>query len=356
MHLLARCRRLSMLPCLALLASCALVLLPACASPAPPVRAGVDAGSEVVATESETGERVSLGFRWPDGFAARVTGAESSRAASDAVEDETRTEMSYRLRAEPTPNGARIRYDDFALPAATNDSLIQLGRVPGLERLSAALQPSFLVSPEGRFAGAPDLDDAVERINQELDALHAQPQGLPEGAPELPTRFSGALFLRHAPVTWWPMVELWAGREIELGRRYQVALVARMPLLDGAPIKMEGELQVSQRVPCDAAAATRDATPRCIELLLVSRPDPLALLPLLGGEAERGSVDGATSPVTITRLELDETVRLVTEPETLVPHHVETTRRARVRLRLSDGSLHTDALDQALDLVFHPES
>jgi hypothetical protein len=77
-------------------------------------------------------------------------------------------------------------------------------------------------------------------------------------------------------------VELWAGREIVLGERYRVDLVTRMPLLDGVPIRMDGELQVSGRVPCDGG----NGPARCVELVLVTRPDPLELLPLLGADAE----------------------------------------------------------------------
>ncbi len=345
MHLHARCRR-PRLPLRAALLSVCLASLPlGCAKPPDPI---------VNLTETApapTGERLPLGFGWPAGFRARVTGAESRRLGAGLARDETRTELSYRVTLEPAPGGARIRYDDFALPDSRANGLVRLTSVPGLEPLTAALQPSFLVSQDGRFAGTPDLDEVVLSINRELAALHARPQGLPPGAPLLPTRFSAELFRRHAPVEWWPLVELWAGREIELGARYQLSLMTRLPLLEGVSIRMDGELQVSGRVPCDAGGS---GPARCIELVLISRPDPLALAPLLeGGRAGRES--GADAATTLASLELDESVRLVTEPETLVPHRVATSRRARLALRLADGSLHTDALDQELDLVFHPE-
>jgi hypothetical protein len=292
---------------------------------------------------------VALRFGWPEGFAARVTGFESRHLVSGETEDEDRTDLSYRLRVEPAPEGSRIRYEDFALRNPKTRELVPLRAVPGLEALSSALRPSFVVSPDGRFGGTPGLDEDVARINHELDALQARTEPLPESAPLLPTRFSAELFRRHAPVEWWPLVEMWAGREVQPGARYALDLMTPMPLLAGTPIRMDGQLSVSRRCACDGA----DGPLRCIELVLVTNADPLELLPLLGAGAERHEGE-APAPVTVTKLELSETVRLVTEPETLVPHRVESRTRARLALRLSDGSIHTDSLDQDLDLVFHP--
>lgn len=319
----------------------------ACESPVSHASADVASPPPIGATEGS----VALRFGWPQGFAARVTGFESRHLVSGGMEDESRTDLSYRVRLEPSPEGSRIRYDDFALRHPKTSELVSLRSVPGLEALSLALRPSFVVSPDGRFSGTPGLDDDVALINRELDALQARPEPLPEGAPLLPTRFSAELFRRHAPVEWWPLVEMWTGREVEPGARYELDLVTRMPLLAGAPIRMDGELHVSKRCACDGGDGPR----RCIELVLVTKADPLELLPLLGAEAERQEGEGP-APVTVTKLELDETVRLVTEPETLVPHRVESRTRARLALRLPDGTVHTDSLDQGLDLVFHPDS
>lgn len=331
MHLLACCRTSARARRAVITGLCTVLLPLACARPAPPPVAA-------------RAERVVLGFGWPAGFTARVSGVETSRFVVDAARDESRTQMSYRLRLEPAQDGTRVRYDDFALPDPRTDGLVRLGAVAGLERLGLALQPSFLVSTDGRFAGAPDLDTVATAVNRELDALRAQPSGLPGDAPPLPARFSAELFRRHAPADWMPMVELWAGREIELGARYTVELVTRLSLLEGVPIRMKGELRVSERIACDAA----DADARCVELVLASRPDP-AMLPWL-----QSAGAGAAAVVTVSALELDETVRVVTEPETLVPYRVSTDRRARVELRLPDGSHRSTALDEEKDVVFRP--
>jgi len=345
MRLLSRCRSSASASSSTRLGLWLLLLPLSCASAGPPAEVAAGAATD-------RSEHIALAFAWPAGFSARVAGAESSRLVTDVVRDESRTQMSYRLSLEPHPGGVRIRYDDFSLHDPRTDALVRLRSVPGLETLTAALRPSFVVATDGRFGGTPGLEEDVAAINRALDALHARPEGLPEGSPLLPTRFSAELFRRHAPVEWEPLVELWAGREIVLGERYRVDLVTRMPLLDGVPIRMDGELQVSGRVPCDGG----NGPARCVELVLVTRPDPLELLPLLGADAEQPSADAGPAPVTVTRLELDESVRLVTEPETLVPYRVETRRRARLELRMADGSVHSDALDQESDLVFHPES
>ena len=96
--------------------------------------------------------------------------------------------------------------------------------------------------------------------------------------------------------------------------------------------------------------------PRCIELVLETRPDPLELIPLLGETGSRTEGAAGSAPVTVTKLDLRETVRLLTEPETLVPRRLSTRQRALVTVRLPDGRLHTDTLDRAADLVFHPET
>ncbi len=343
MHLLVRCRSSASLRSIVLLAPLLALLPAACAS--------TNAGPSLVATPAPASkERIPLGFGWPAGFAARVRGTEASRFVSGAVRNEAQTELAYRMQIESGAEGLRVRYDDFSLPDPQRSGLVRLAGVPGLEPLTAALQPSFVVSDDGRITGTPDLDTVVESINRELERLHARPGGLPHGAPLLPTRFSAEVFRRHVPEEWVPMVELWTGREIELGSRYEVDLVARLPLLDGRTIRMDGELLVSERIPCGEGGEVR-----CVELLMVSRPDPMALAPLLDAAQGPSTEDGPRAG-SLAALELDETIRLVTEPETLVPYRVSTTRRARVSVRLADGSLHTDSLDQELDLVFHPET
>lgn len=336
------------------LAAASGILWMACASPAPesfppaPPAGDVSAAAPLPVAGAE---RVALRFAWPEGFTARVVGAESRVLSSDDREDATRSELSYRVRIEPSGDGARIRYEEFALPGADSGALVPLRGVPGLENLADALRPSFVVGPNGRFLGTPDLDDTVAAVNRELDALHAGSGGLPSGAPALPTRFSAELFRRHAPVEWWPMVEMWAGREIHLGGRYTLDLTTRMPLLDGATLRMDGDLAVSGRRSCGDGGP-----PRCIELVLETRPDPLELIPLLGETGSRKEGAAGSAPVTVTKLDLRETVRLLTEPETLVPRRLETRQRALVTVRLPDGRLHTDTLDHAADLVFHPDT
>lgn len=320
-----------------------LLLLPllGCAGPyAPPP----------VAAPAPSAERLALRFDWPDGFAARVRGTETTQIGSPEAQETQRSDLHYRIRVERGAGNARIRYEDFAFPARAGGTPVRLAAVPGLEALAAALRPSFEVDADGRFSGTPELEGDVEAINRELSRLTARGEPLPEGAPELPTRFSAELFRRHAPAEWFPLVEMWAGREVEPGGRYTLELVTRMPLLDGAPIRMKGELRVSGRVACEGEGGA----PRCVELVLETREDPLDLLPLLGRTAAQGPA--GAPPVTVAAIELRETVRLVTEPETLRPLRLETQRRARLSLRLPDGRLRTDALDRGTDLVFHRES
>lgn len=322
-----------------------LAVLPlACAAPAAPR----PAASPVPAAEVE---RIELGFAWPESFSARVTGAETSRFVAGVVREESSTQMSYRVRVEPAADGVRVRYDDFALLDPRTDALVRLASVPGLEALGAALRPSFLVSKDGHFAGTPDLDRVANAVNRELEALRAQPSGPPADAPRLPARFSGELFRRHAPADWEPMVELWTGREIELGARYAVDLVTKLPLLEGVSIRMTGELRVSGWIPC----APSDSAARCVELVLVTQPAPGTLDQLRDAAESRSDPTSHAAMVTVDALELDERVRIVTEPETLVPHRVSTDRRARLALRLPDGSLRTSSLDEEKDLVFDHE-
>jgi len=144
---------------------------------------------------------------------------------------------------------------------------------------------------------------------------------------------------------------LCAGHEIELEERSKLRLATRTPLIDGTLIKTHDSLRVSGRLPCDDTGAA----PRCLEQVPRHRAQPAGATPLLGGDGQRHGPDDRRSAVAVTPLELDASIRLVTEPGTLVPHRVET-RRTRVRLRLPAGSFHSDGLDLTLDLVFHPQS
>ena len=131
-----------------------------------------------------------------------------------------------------------------------------------------------------------------------------------------------------------------------LGETYRREGRMAVPSLGGVRVASTVKFGAIQRVPCNEEMAAAD----CVEIEVRWYPVPEALARLeeaiLGGSrAAPTTASGA-----LENLEIEESSYLVTEPSTLIPHYLETTRKFQATLPRPD---QPDALIVKLDQIIY---
>ncbi len=300
----------------------ALPLFAACAS-APEVRP--------TAPALPPGTWVELRFDWPPGLAAVVETEHVRTETAPAGEERARLRLRSRLETAADDGGLAVRWRDVRHELSG-------GPTPaGVELLAEELAtPDLRVTAAGRLAAVEPREEARAELAKALVALsHVVP--VPESFRQrLVGHFQPDELRAGAAEDWDRLVGFWAGASLEAGRTYAARDLVPLDLLADLPVEVERRMRVVDRVSC----RPEETEPRCVVLELVALADEEAtsgLAPFLS----RLFGDRGGPP----RLAFEERTLLVTEPEGLRPHRLETTRRVSVSFG-GDGAESRARIDE----------
>jgi hypothetical protein len=264
--------------------------------------------------------------------------------------------------------GGAVRHTKFSLPMsgtikAANDDLVYevkmgepkldasaLGsdvekKLVGLMARILGRVPTVVVSKTGEFKEVRDLDAFAQRMSAEIDA--AVKDAVPENDPrypaikaatdqELKTFATADNLLAKMQQDYSLETGIWSGATLEQGAWVALPLTLSM---NGTPqgfIEHTVEASFARRVPCAAGLAPRG----CVELVLEAVPTDEAVADVAQKlqESNKGKLDYAAA----TRL------RLVVDPDTLVPYEHETLRYTYLALANKGQRVLKIATEQAV--------
>jgi len=260
------------------------------------------------------GEALSLQFRWPEGFQARVTlvhREERSGTPSGSAR------ATHRLVTERSGGAIRVLVREAEAE----------GDVPDLEaniRIAEALVQ--VVTRDGAYLRTEGLDQAL----QVLGTSDADSREVARAALE-----------RIAELDWELTAGAWAGRTLEAGRPLARQFAGSMPLLPGVPVLLEVEQTLLGSTPCDEGAAAE-----CVELSWLGIPEKAARAAAL--RQLRGETDKGERPFEMEDVAARIEARLVAEPRTLVPHRLDISEELRITVR-QPGSDAVDLVERSED-------
>lgn len=239
---------------------------------------------------------IALRFGWPEGLAAEVELVRSVRRSDPAGPVATTQRIAWRWRVEPASDGPaarRLVAEDLRVQDPETEETLAWEALEGARAgRVAALAPTLRVDGAGRV--------------QEARAPDGRALG-PEGR-------------ERALSLWRALVAGWAGRAVEPGASEAGEGLRRLALFGGLDVPVRTSRGAGQWLPCEAEAVQA----RCLEL-----------------EARARAAEGAAAGhPTLRRLRLEEESYLVSEPQGLLPHYLETTRRLEVGL----GSAEREAV------------
>lgn len=278
----------------------------------------------ITAETQETSDIVLLRFAWPAGLTAEVEQEWIRRSGEPATTLHIRSRS--RMQTAAHPQGLAVRQETVGTPevvapaAGEGDARL----VSALAAQISAIRPSFVVSSGGDFVALLE----VERLEQGVEALLRSAQERVEGATEdiiglLRTMVSAEALAAGAEAEWGMLVGAWTDAELEVGAAYEAEGEEPHPLVPGVVMSVLVEFAVAGRVPCTDA----EAEPRCVELVMESEADPDALREAVVSLLRQVSAEDADAMERgLHRISLVESVTVIAEPGTLIPHRMETVR------------------------------
>jgi hypothetical protein len=276
----------------------------------PPVFAQ-DAPAPEVSGRADT---VHLRFGWTAGTNARVDVARFSVRVAESA-DTVAGGAQYRMSAQAHADGLLVSYGDFVFPPPADTT--QTARTNSLAEQASAIVPRFIVDSAGAFVR---LDD-VAAVRAKFDTLVTRMLPPDEAAATragLETMLSEEALTGLAAQEWNAIVGMWAGADLEMGEVYSFEEEAALPLIPGATVAMISEFSIERRTSCVEGGTGED----CVEIHLVSTPDPEAMKAILAQYTERLLSTPGLGGIGFESLAMENEMVLITEPSTLRPHRL----------------------------------
>lgn len=259
-------------------------------------------------------DTVHLRFGWTAGTSARVEVTRRSVRVAEAA-DTVAGGAQYRLNAEAHADGLIISYGDFVFPPPVDTT--EAARMNSLAEQAAAIVPRFIVDSAGAFVR---LDD-VAAVRAKFDTLVTRVLPPDEAAATregLETMLSEDALTGLAAQEWNAIVGMWADADLELGGLHSFEEEAALPMIPGATVPMISEFSIERRTSCVDGGTGED----CVEIHLVSTPDPEAMKAILAQFTERLLSTPGLGGIGFESLSMKNEMVLITEPSTLKPHRV----------------------------------
>lgn len=281
---------------------------------------------------------VTLRFDWPAGLAGRVE--HSSREVRESAAHSETLEVASRCRlvVEAADANRLVRYDDCAATVG-GDATPRRDVMHAQYALGLATDLPLLVSDRGAVVGVYGAADRAQRLGAFLRTLSSH---APERTRPIVETFSPVLTEEYiasaAQAQWSKIVGSWLDARLAAGRLYLADKDLPGVAPSTRPLREMLEVTVAGRKRCRRGGITRS----CVRLEIVSYPES----GVLRDNAEKvtqklaAAVLGSapTDPICL-EMSIVERSELVTEPDTLIPHALESVRRMKAKIRLPDGTI-----------------
>jgi len=294
-------------------------------------------------------DSVQFGFAWPIGLKAQVTYA-ASRTQSHRGPTPLRWRVRYSVEVQQAGEQLLLRHADFAFDTDSKPEVPEFDpRLAAVLDKEAGLNPDYLVTRAGEFAGLHDLPAFQAGVRSLLSDLLPQ-QDMPAGLSELlKVATSEDVATAKIAADWDLIVGYWAGSEMEIGVEYVAERVAPHAVVPNEEVRMRSTFAALRRVDC-----SRGGTPRrCVELEIRSTTDTAWVQPIPELFMSELVSPELSLKAGVRDMQIEDVVRLVTEPDGLIPHSL--TRRKTVRSVVSaDGNETIERVDQRESTYSYP--
>lgn len=299
----------------------------------------------------------ALAFDWPVNVPARVTRKFKSTQWVTGGEPTTTTERyNYALSAEPVAEGFRIVASEVKadLGGANVTDRVREAVNKSIGELAAVIFPAYVVGRDGRYLRLenPEQVRADARALLEVARMSGSSATSETFSPELTEEMLKDENLAAASMFEWnSMVGAWTGSTLTSGEAAQFRLTqvgGQAAGSSGAPLAATARLV--GHVRCGASAAEDS----CVALELRLQADAAYLEEktaiVLRNIAKPDVLKNVSIDVEAMSQEI--AIRVVTEPETLRPHHMQIVSRTRFTMAMLESIKVPSRFEEELLLDF----
>ena len=274
------------------------------------------------AAQESAGDSVTLRFAWPLETEARVSYTQVIEREGEGP-DPTRLELEgeYVMHVHEHPSGFLVEHlaplatrFGSSPPLASNDPHRAVYSTIGM------LVPHYVVSAEGELLGVerlPELAAAVMAAIAPLEPDSAETRSL------MAELVDEARLTGQARERWNALVGAWQDAELQVGVPGATESEETNPLVPSVVLPYLSRFELEDMEPCGAPEES------CARVAMVSFPNPIELTRTIN-EALQNMGMGHLS---FDRLVQREEVSLLTDPETLLPHELTTSKLVEGSLR-----------------------
>lgn len=247
--------------------------------------------------------------------------------------------MTYTMSTKQVEEGLLISFTDVVAHPVT-------GTAPGSETALASVQefiaklssnlPSYVIARDGSFLRIDGLSEYQARLKSTMQEMLAvlpnETQAVLKQSGILNDQSMAAQTVTTITDEWNISVGVWIDATLERGAIYESESTANVPMFGNLPIPIKLQFEFLGRTACNE----NDSDRGCVELMLRSFPDPektgAAIESFLSHFAKQRGQD-----VAIESMDQTMEVRLITEPDSLLPHRVHKLRNTSIMM-VVDGN------------------
>jgi hypothetical protein len=285
-------------------------------------------------------ETVALTFDWPSGLRGKVTfSARTMRTVNGRSEDLNMTGR-YDLVTSAAPDGLLIQFDNAETEVENAGSGPQ-AMVKAYMAKATSMLPSYVVSPDGQFVRIEGLETFRNRILEGIDDAFAE---FPAATREQVNQTLAAVATREQlefslASDWNSYVGTWIGAELDEGDLYELTSNQPIPAFGNMEVPMRSTFLFKQRVFCNGAESAK----RCVELEARTF-DPAGLAAAV--EAFMARLSAGQEAPRVQDLQQETVVRLITEPNTLLPYLLESSTRTITTVAVGDETRASSRIEE----------
>ena len=276
-------------------------------------------------------ETVALAFGWPSGLHGKVAFTARMTRTDNGGSEDLSMSGSYDFATSAAADGLLIRFDNVETEVENAGPGAQ-AMVQKFIAAAISMPPSYVVSPEGQFLRIEGLEAFRNRILQGMDDALAE---LPPATREQVIQGMGAIFTREQleaglASDWDSHVGTWIGAELNQGDLYELTFNQPIPAFGNMEVPIRTTFRFKQRVACNAAEPTK----RCVDLEMHTLVDPEGLAAAI--EAFMARLPAGQQAPRFQDLQQETVMRLISEPDTLLPHLMESWTRTIATMAVGD--------------------
>jgi hypothetical protein len=276
------------------------------------------------------GGSVTPRFDWPDGLRARIR---TTQVKSQAIGTQSRLEdmvSSYTMNVRHGAEEITVAFEDFAVEHPDQEEAN-----PTVEKV-LAYRPGFTVDKEGQLAKVVGLETLRDLLGPFQDYVAALPEDQRAGLQVVAQTVASEPYLKaRAAAEWSNMIGAWLGQTLTPGETKTEVAESEPTGFVEKPLRTEIKLSVSHIGTCH-----RGQERQCVRLWMSREPEEGALREAMLPNLDKilGVEDwGPAGPPKLRSVLATSKLIVDAEPDTLVPHRVETLRIFSIQMERPEG-------------------